>query len=475
MKKFIKLIIILLFPLYLFSFDSNDSKVYKIAITDNWKPYYYVNKNGKPDGYAVELFEKIAKNLNIKYEYVIAANMHEILELFKENKVDIIPNIGISQNREDLFLFTQPTDSFFAKIYKRKDNKSINTKYDLQDKKVGVVIGNICTRLIDEKITKNKIYFTHYEELVSALKQKRIDSFCYPEMLINNELDNQLSSLPISLKEIKRGFGLSKEEFDLVPYLNEEITNLKLNGEFKKIHNKWFEKDSFVKLSKNETIFLIVSFFGITLTSFIIMFYFLSKKKWLLTKNMLIDEVNKRTRALQIQNQRLKKIHKKLKVQANKDALTKIYNRKFYNEKIKELVSLYKRYEQEFSFLIFDIDDFKNVNDVYGHDTGDRVLKELATAVSKHIRTNDYFFRVGGEEFIILLSDTTLDDSIDVAEKIRTLISKDIKPSEDESITISIGLTQIEKEDDILSIYKRADRLLYEAKRDGKNQVKFRK
>jgi diguanylate cyclase (GGDEF)-like protein len=202
------------------------------------------------------------------------------------------------------------------------------------------------------------------------------------------------------------------------------------------------------------------------------MFYFLSKKKWLLTKDMLIKEVNKRTYILQIQNKRLKKIHQKLKEQSNIDPLTKIYNRKFYNEKISELLSSYKRYKQPFSYMIFDIDDFKKINDTYGHDIGDEVLKQLTKAISNHIRANDYFFRVGGEEFVILFSDTNLHQSLDVANKIKDLIFTDIDLIENR-ITISVGLTQIDETDSVETIYKRADSLLYEAKHNGKNQVKY--
>ncbi|XPV69093.1 MAG: diguanylate cyclase [Halarcobacter sp.] len=469
MKKLIYIIILLILPIYL---SAIEDKVYKVAITKDWKPYYFINDKGKPDGYGVELFENIAKNLNIKYKYIVVDNFKDLIDLFKNNEADIIPNIGISQKRENIFLFSQPTDTFLIKIYKRKETKNINTKYDLINKKVGVGKENICNKIIDKSITKKKVVYENYKNLIKALNDKKIDAFCYPETLIQKANYKNIIPLDSALKEIKRGFGIVKHEFDLLPRINDEITNIKLNGKFEKIHSKWFKNKKYIELTKNETIFLVVSFFGVIFTSFVLMLYFINKKKWLITKDMLIDEVNKRTRALQIQNQRLKKIHRKLKEQTNKDALTKIYNRKFYNQKIKEMISLYKRYNQTFSFLIFDIDNFKKVNDTYGHDKGDLVLKEATKTVNEAIRTNDYFFRIGGEEFVVLLSETNLSDSKEAAEKIRVLISEKVNCIENEIITISIGLTEINKDDDCLSIFKRADRLLYEAKRDGKNQVK---
>jgi diguanylate cyclase (GGDEF)-like protein len=470
MKKSLFLILFLFFPLFLFSVEK---KVYKVVIPKDWKPYYFINENGKPDGYGVELFEAVAKNLDLKYEYVVVDDFEKILKLFEEKKVDIIPNIGITQRREKIFLFTQPTDSFFIKIYKRENQNDILKLDDLVNKKIGLVEENICSKLIDKKVLMEKKFYNHYEDLVNALENKEIDVFCYPEALISKKIEGKdIIPLEKALKEIKRGFGLAKHDFNLLPYLNDSITELKLSGELQNIYNKWFSHKSYISLTKSEMIFLVISFFGITFTSFVIMFYFLSKKKWLLTKDMLIKEVNKRTYILQIQNKRLKKIHQKLKEQSNIDPLTKIYNRKFYNEKISELLSSYKRYKQPFSYMIFDIDDFKKINDTYGHDIGDEVLKQLTKAISNHIRANDYFFRVGGEEFVILFSDTNLHQSLDVANKIKDLIFTDIDLIENR-ITISVGLTQIDETDSVETIYKRADSLLYEAKHNGKNQVKY--
>ena len=150
------------------------------------------------------------------------------------------------------------------------------------------------------------------------------------------------------------------------------------------------------------------------------------------------------------------------------DELTNIYNRKHYNEKISELLSLYKRYNATFSILMFDIDNFKHINDTYGHSEGDKVLVQIARSVLFNIRANDYFFRVGGEEFVILLSKTNLNDSIVVAEKIRKNIAE-LNIIENEKITVSLGLTEVQKDDNEDSIYKRVDELLYISKHNHKN------
>ncbi|QDF30023.1 GGDEF domain-containing protein [Halarcobacter anaerophilus] len=468
MEKLFLLLIILIFPFFL---SANDKEIHKVAVVKNWEPYYFVNENGKPEGYAIELFEKVAKSIDLKYEYIIVDDFDEVFKLFEEKKADIIPNIGITQSRENLFLFTQETDSFFINIYKKTNATYKNIK-DLKDKKIGVVKRNICNKLINKDLTNQKIYFKHFEDMLTALKMDKIDAFCYPQPLIEHELTSSLIvPFPRSIKEIKRGIGVSKAQFHLLPKFNEAITQLKLDGEYKKIYEKWFGKKSFIQLSKSETIFLIITFFGVSLTTLIVIFYFLSKKRWLITKDILQEEIKNKTNILKIQNQRLKTIHRKLKERTYKDGLTNIYNRKFFNEKLNELLSLYKRYEDKFSFLIFDIDDFKAINDTYGHAAGDKVLIDLTSLVSSHIRANDYFFRVGGEEFVVLLSQTSFQEAQEVAQKIRIIIEKELNCIKNRKVTVSIGLTEVNEGDDIETIYKRADSLLYKAKNRGKNRV----
>ncbi|RXJ65519.1 hypothetical protein CRV08_15065 [Halarcobacter ebronensis] len=467
-----KLFILLFFILLSILEASSNQKVYKVAMLKDWKPYYFINKNNKVDGYAVELFEKIAKNKNIKYEYVILNDFKEALRYFKEGKVDIIPNIGITKNREELFLFTQTTDTFFVNIYKREEAHFINSIEDLKNRRVGVIETNVCNKLINRDIGVKKIVFNHFWELISALKAEQIDAFCYPTPLVNSLIDDpKIVPLKMSLKEIQRGVGISKQDAFLLPVLDSAITELKLSGEHKKIYDKWFKKESFIQLTMQETIFTVVTVMGASFTLLLMVFYYLSKKKWLVTKVMLEEEIQKKTNILRIQNKRLKVIHKRLKEQTYKDPLTKIYNRKFFNEKIVELFSFYSRYDYTFSFIIFDIDDFKVINDTYGHIIGDKVLIELTRLVTEKVRANDYFFRVGGEEFVLLLSETNLNEAKEVAEKIREIIETELKIIKDKRITISIGLTEVMENDNSETIYKRADDFLYLAKKSGKNRV----
>jgi len=164
---------------------------------------------------------------------------------------------------------------------------------------------------------------------------------------------------------------------------------------------------------------------------------------------------------------------KEIKAQSYLDELTGLYNRKSYNQRIEERIPLYKRYHDTFSLLMYDIDKFKNINDTYGHDIGDKVLIEMSNLVQSQLRESDYLFRIGGEEFLIILPKTSSETAIPIAEKIRSLIENDLNTIEDETITISIGLTQIQQNDTIETLFKRVDTLLYKSKNTGRNKISF--
>jgi len=181
----------------------------------------------------------------------------------------------------------------------------------------------------------------------------------------------------------------------------------------------------------------------------------------------LAQMVSEKTLALQEANAQLQH-------QASTDSLTGILNRKSFFEHCAQEVERVKRYPQELSFLIIDIDLFKNVNDTYGHLVGDEVLTCVTKEISLQLRNSDIFGRIGGEEFAILMPNTTLEHAQSLADRIRRSISACKIHTDNDSIctTVSIGLSQyIQGEEVIQLALKRADEALYSAKENGRNQV----
>lgn len=160
-----------------------------------------------------------------------------------------------------------------------------------------------------------------------------------------------------------------------------------------------------------------------------------------------------------------------LEYQATHDTLTGLFNRqKFHNIFSKEM-RRDKRYKNDLSLIIFDIDFFKRINDDFGHLVGDQVLIDISKLVLTLIREHDTMVRWGGEEFIIILPETNLEGAVNVAEKIREQISAYVHPKVDRPITASFGVTLLAETDGEDDIIQRADKALYEAKEGGRNQV----
>lgn len=152
------------------------------------------------------------------------------------------------------------------------------------------------------------------------------------------------------------------------------------------------------------------------------------------------------------------------------DPLTGLLNRRTLMGKIHEEVLKYNRYETPFSILLMDIDYFKSINDFYGHDTGDTVLKKVASLMEEHTRDTDFCVRWGGEEFMILATNTDLESAMKLAENFRRIVeSHDFHL--DKTVTLSIGVATIQKGQSEEELVQIADHALYQAKRDGRNGI----
>jgi len=160
---------------------------------------------------------------------------------------------------------------------------------------------------------------------------------------------------------------------------------------------------------------------------------------------------------------------KKLQELANKDQLTQCYNRRVFELDLEHEIERAKRTNENFALVSFDIDFFKNINDTYGHQEGDKVLINVSSIVKRKNRKYDKLYRVGGEEFMILLPSTNLKNAIEIAQRIRVDIEK--YSFDAEVVTASFGVCEYNKKDNYAQLYKRVDNLLYKAKENGRNRV----
>ncbi|MBN1646931.1 MAG: diguanylate cyclase [Spirochaetales bacterium] len=159
-----------------------------------------------------------------------------------------------------------------------------------------------------------------------------------------------------------------------------------------------------------------------------------------------------------------------LSEKASTDRLTGLYNRSMLESFIAGEIDRADRYQYPLSMLMFDLDHFKMINDTYGHDTGDRVLAEIARTSRDNIRKSDFFARWGGEEFILVMPRTHMGDSARVAEKLRSVLAA-LDHEAAGQVTVSIGMAQRLKNEYWGGWFRRVDKALYKAKKDGRNRI----
>lgn len=185
---------------------------------------------------------------------------------------------------------------------------------------------------------------------------------------------------------------------------------------------------------------------------------------WMFSLNLYLQNINTFSleHSLTIKNQELEFL-------VQTDSMTRLYNHKAILDFLSEEMSRSDRNEQALCILILDIDDFKKINDQFGHQVGDEVLITLSNIIKQSLRTIDRVGRYGGEEFLILLSNTHMNAARLYALRLQSLI-REYKLPDGEALTLSGGLTEY-KGETIDALIKEADQLLYRAKNSGKNQI----
>lgn len=200
------------------------------------------------------------------------------------------------------------------------------------------------------------------------------------------------------------------------------------------------------------------------------------------TAEMLADEIKLHIQELEVTNQNLfeqtkelERTQERLSIEATTDPLSQLYNRRYISQVAPKSFDAALRYGSTLSVMMIDLDDFKIINDTYGHAIGDKVIIQCADTLQKLVRSSDILARYGGEEFILIATHTEADEVLSLANRIRETIEKKVIPTvKDEELhyTLSIGISHLQEDDEsIEQIIQRADKALYVAKANGKNRI----
>jgi polar amino acid transport system substrate-binding protein len=170
------------------------------------------------------------------------------------------------------------------------------------------------------------------------------------------------------------------------------------------------------------------------------------------------------------QERKTQRFNQKLHHMAIRDGMTGLFNHSFMQQFIQDAINRSRRSRNPLSLLMIDIDFFKQINDSFGHNAGDEALKELISVLNANKRSTDYLGRWGGDELIMLLTDTNLAGAIITAEKLRNMVA-DHPFTRCKQLTISVGASLFQDGDTPVTFVERADAAMYRAKRGGRNRV----
>lgn len=184
--------------------------------------------------------------------------------------------------------------------------------------------------------------------------------------------------------------------------------------------------------------------------------------------NRKLEEANEKLERL---NEELGKANARLSYMASHDGLTDLFNREIIEKELHRLARKNRSGEVNFCAIMVDLDDFKKINDTFGHDEGDRVLKELAAILKENVPENGMAGRWGGDEFVLLLPDTDKEKALEMAEAIRSSVLNRIFCSDGKAVSASLGIAESTGSEHTDAFYHRMDNALYQAKKSGKNGI----
>jgi len=419
--------------------------IIKIGTTNSWPPFNFGNMRG----ISIDLIKYISQKTGMKYKIIIKNSWSDVIKAIKNKQIDMTTLTTKTKQKEKYAIFTIPYISYPI-VFATKNSVSFIPNINFLKYKT-IALGKDYSV---EHLLKNRYPFLKFLEVkntqkaLEAVKNKRafaaadilptiayeIAKNRYYDLIINGQSDIQFRLQLMIRNDYK---------------ILQNIINRVINDIPKNKKEKILDKYVFIKYTqgipeseyiKTKIKFILIIFFFIILTIFLILQY-----------------------------KKIKRLKNKIEYEANHDGLTDILNRRKLNEEIEKAIEFSKRYNTPLSFIYFDIDNFKQINDTYGHEFGDYVLKKLTKTVTKNLRKADIFGRWGGEEFLIALPNTDLQKTLEVAEKIRNIIQN--ISFKNKKITISIGVDTLKPDHTYEDIFLRLDKALYKAKKEGKNRV----
>jgi len=434
-----------------------------VGVVKDWQPMEFVNKQGQLSGINVDIIKLMGERSSIDFNFVVFDNWKKLFQALIDKKIAMAGGISPTTERKGKLLFTEPYWELpWVILHPQAFGKHSQLK-DFYGKKIAVVKGyqlinklrsnypQISLRLVDTT-----------QDGLAAIEQGEIDGMLEP-LVIASELLKKESTVALMISVIddlewdSTHMAVRKDWPELHSIINKGILSITKN-EKQKIYEKWFNVKINTGFDKNIVL-------RVALQAAIIIFVVIAII--VVWNRRLFKEVEHR-----------KNLEEKMKHMATHDDLTGLGNRALLKDRLNNLIGLHQRQNLQMAVLFLDLDGFKSINDTYGHDVGDELLKQLSQRLQTSVRNSDTLVRFGGDEFVFLLTGLHKgEEAAFIADKILHLLKT---PFELSAITTCVGCSigiALYPDDGTTDteLLKVADTLMYKVKAQGKNNYTFNK
>lgn len=414
----------------------------KMCIDPDWMPLEK-NENGKHIGMSKDYIDLLQKKMNIPIQMVPTKTWLESIEFAKERKCDIFSLAMPTPERKLYMNFTAPYLKIPLVLVTKNDEIFYSDISAISDKKIGIVEGYAYGEILRVKYPNMQLVnVANLKEGLDLVENNEHFGFIGTLATVGYSIQkNYTSELKIAGKfeeNWELGIGVRNDEPLLLSVFEKAIASIppQIHQE---ILNKWISVN--YEKSRDYSLFFKVIGFLCFVGLFIL-----------------------------YRQYELKKYNKKLEILSSTDNLTGLYNRMKLDEVLEYEKMHFDRYAKPFSIILLDIDDFKVINDKYGHHIGDQFLKEFATILKSNIRSSDTVGRWGGEEFLVISPQSEIEGAQKLAQKLKEKIEEFAFLHVGHK-TASFGVAQIRENENIDALFDRVDKALYCSKNEGKNRV----
>jgi len=422
----------------------NNAGAIKMCVDPDWAPFERINQRGRHEGIAADLVQLVAQRVGLKIELYPTKSWEESLASSRLGLCHILSFLNQSPERDQWLIFTDPIFLDPNVIITREEHAFIADLDNLREKTVALPRGTMIEELIRNNYPKLNIITTDNEEEAVALVSERKADMTMRSLIVaayaikkeglfNLKIAGQIPEYTNRLR-----IGVKHDQFILRDILDKGVKTISQeereaisNKHVSTIVHKGIDYDLVWKI-------ILFSGFILALTLY-----------W---------------------NRKLSLLNKELERLSITDKLTGLFNRIRLDQKFAEEIRRATRSSQPFSIVLLDIDHFKKINDTHGHQTGDKVLVDIAKVLKNNTRDIDLVGRWGGEEFLIICPQTEDKGGLTLAENLRQLVENNEFPIV-QKVTASFGVTSYRIGDHANDMIARADAALYLAKHRGRNRV----